>query len=237
MVRAGTQPGPQVPNLMRAHVRVWDRNGTQVFSSLKAKDGIVNDLDTLPPALQEMIRITGMGGIARAWLPPEAMAAWKPGSFPNEELVFELELLGEVPPRAQTVKEVPVGQGSSAAGSGFAPPDLAGAPRDARTTSTGLKFVVQAPGNGPRPTSGSRAGVLVDAWASRGLKLEQVVTGHAVTVSIDSAPAGLGDVLTELATKGRARVWVPPSRATQLFPAHKDVPLIVDVTLTAIESS
>jgi hypothetical protein len=184
-----------------------------------------------------MIRITGMGGVARAWLPPEAMAGWKPASFPNEELVFELELLGEVPPPAQTVKEIPANQGPSGASSSFAPPDLAGPPRDARMTATGLKFVVQAPGNGPRPAAGSRARVLFDAWATRGLTLEPVVKAYSVTVSRDSAPAGLGDILKELAATGRARVWVPPDKAKFLFPEHQNVPLIVDVTLVGIESS
>jgi len=215
--------------------------GKQIFSSgSTAKGGLLVDLSNMPPALIEMIRITGVGGVARAWLPPETTTAWKPPSFPNEDLAYEIEILEEV-------KSTPTDEDRDAATAGsavvmgaldtVAPPDLSGPPKEARTTSAGLRFIVLAPGTGARPGPNAKLRVLADAWAQKGLTVEKAVQRYAVSLKASSAPVGVGEVLQQLGVGGRARVWVPAAKAGGIFPQHQGQSLVVDLTLDNIESS
>lgn len=224
---------------MRVAVKVWDKRGKQIFSSSGAKRGILTDLKNLSPALLEMIRVTGIGGRVRAWLPPEAMARWRPDSFPNEELIYEMEILEEVSP------PTPVGANEAPASSAVVmgsfdtapPPDLSGPPKEARTTSAGLRFIVLAPGAGAHPGPNAKLRILADAWAQKGLTVAKTIQKYAVTLKASSAPVGLGEVLQQLGVGGRARVWVPSAKAASIFPQHQDQSLVVDLTLDNVESN
>jgi FKBP-type peptidyl-prolyl cis-trans isomerase len=212
---------------------VWTPAGKKVFSSMPSQDGLSVDLDSLSPALREVVRLAGIGGVIRLWLPPDGMAGWEPKSFPPGDLIFEIEVLAEGP--ADVTDTVTLDAPASAATPTLAPPDLADAPKDARTTRSGLKYVVQRDGTGPHPNRNATSRLSVNAWAKRGLTLEERERNFAVTVTTMSAPAGLGEVLAQLGTDGKARVWVPVSRAEDLFPQHKDQALILDVTLTGFD--
>lgn len=239
LLRQGKVPGPQPPSFMRASVKVWDTRGKQIFSSSAAKRGILTDLRNLSPALLEVMRVTGVGGMARAWLPPEAMVTWRPSSFPNEDLVYEIEILEEVEAPQNAVRsEAPAGS-TVVVGTldTVAPPDLSGPPKEARTTAAGLRFVVLAPGTGARPGANARLAVLADAWAQKGLTVEKTIQRYAVSLKPSSAPAGLGEVLQQLGVGGRARVWVPAAKAASVFPQHQDQSLVVDLTLDNVESN
>jgi hypothetical protein len=240
LVRPGKQPGPQLPRQLVAGVKVWDTTGKQIFSSAANPHGIVVGLDSLPNGIQEMIRLTGFGGVARAWLPPAAMRGWKPQSFPNEELLYEIEILGDLPPPVMEVVEsgeAPSSMTSALAAASLPPPELSGPPKDARTTSSGLKFVVSSPGGAARPGPDAKLRVLADAWVAQGLTVEKTVRGHAVALTTQAAPAGLGDVLKQLGRGGRARVWVPAAKAREVFPQEKGKALVVDLTLQSIDGS
>jgi hypothetical protein len=238
LVRQGKTPGPQAPRQMVASIKVWDTAGKQVFTSAANPNGMVVGLDVLPPAIREMIRMTGMGGVARAWLPPAAMEGWKPHAFPGGELLYEIEILGDLPPPTNEVQELP-GEASpviaSALAAAASAPDLSGPPQDAHATASGLKFVVMSGGGATHPGPEAKVNLFADAWVTSGLTVEQVVRRHSVTVKAQAAPAGLGDVLKELGPGGRARVWVPAGKSASIFPQQKGQPLIVDLTLASIE--
>ena len=212
---------------------MWTPAGKKIFSSIPSQDGLSVDLDSLSPALREVVRLAGIGGVVRLWLPPDGMADWKPKSFPPGDLIFEIEVLAEGP--ADVTNTVTLDAPPSTASPTLAPPDLADAPKDARTTRSGLKYVVQREGTGGPPSGNATSRLSVNAWAKRGLTLEERERNFAVTVTTASAPAGLGEVLAQLGVDGKARVWVPASRAKDLFPQHKDQTLILDVTLTGFD--
>jgi hypothetical protein len=240
LLRQGKQPGPQLPRQLVAGIKVWNSAGKRIFTSESNPNGIVVGLNSLPPAIQEMIRATGFGGLARAWLPPSAMDGWKPSSFPNEELLYELEILGDLP--APTMEVMDVGGAPAAATSALAvasapPPDLSGAPKDALSTASGLKFVLLTPGDSAKPGPDVKVHVLADAWVARGLTVEKTVRQHAVSLTTQTAPAGLGEVLKQLGRGGRARVWVPAAKSGEVFPHEKGHPLVVDLTLQSIDGS
>jgi hypothetical protein len=240
LLRQGKQPGPQLPRQLVAGIKVWNSAGKRIFSSEANPNGIVVGLNSLPLAIQEMIRATGFGGIARAWLPPAAMQGWKPSSFPNEELLYEIEILGDLPAPTMEVMDVGGAPGpvtSALAMASVAPPDLSGAPKDALSTTSGLKFVLLTPGDSAKPAPDAKVQVLADAWMARGLTVEKTVPQHAVALTVRTAPAGLGDVLKQLGRGGRARVWVPAAKSGEVFPHEKGHPLVVDLTLQSIDGS
>jgi len=218
-----------------AQVSVWTPSGKKAFTSLPSKEGLSVDLATLPVALREVVRLAGVGGVARLWLPPEAMEGWKPQSFPPGDLVFEIEILGEGP--ADVITMVQAGAPASSTSPPLPPPDLADPPKEASTTHSGLRYLIQSEGTGPHPAANATSRLSVDAWAKRGLTLESVEHNFGVTVTTASAPLGLGEVLSRLGTHGKARIWVPANKAKDLFPQHRDVALIVDVTLGSVESN
>lgn len=241
LVRQGKVPGPQAPRQMVAGIKVWNTTGKQVFSSAANPNGMVVGLEVLPPAIREMIRVTGMGGLARAWLPPAAMEGWKPHAFPSGELLYEIEIVGDLPPPTNEVQEL-AGEASplvasALAAASSAPPDLSGPPQDAHPTASGLKFVVMSAGGAAHPGPDAKVHLLADAWVTSGLTVEQVVQRHPVTVKAGAAPGGLGEVLKELGPGGRARVWVPASKSGSVFPQQKGQPLVVDLTLASVDGT
>jgi hypothetical protein len=234
VVRQGKQPGPQLPNQLRAHVTVWDTSGKRVFTSRPSNEGVNVDLESLSLALREVVRLIGIGGLARLWLPPQAMEGWKPHSFPAGDLIYDLEVLEEVPAPTTTIAPVaPIASGLST--SAAPPPDLSGPPKDSQRTRGGLSYVIQSPGTGAAVPSAASAHLRINAWAQRGLTAEQVVRDQSISLTPAGAPAGLGGVLTQLAPSGQARIWVPANKAKDLFPRQKDEALIVDITLVSVD--
>jgi hypothetical protein len=159
------------------------------------------------------------------------MEGWKPQSFPPGELIFEIEVLREGP--ADVTSTIPLSSPPSAPPPALAAPDLADPPKNASRTRTGLRYLVQSEGTGPRPPGDATSHLSVDAWAKHGLTLENVEANFGVTVTTASAPLGLGEMLSRLGAGGKARIWVPANKAKDLFPQHKDQELIVDVTLSS----
>ena len=242
LVKQGRVPGPQAPARMHAQVTVWDKSGRQLFTSTTAKAPLGIDLDALSLPLREVVRLTGVGGTVRLWLPPEAMEGWKPQSFPNEELVYEVEIVGESTPASAHVYGSPA-EAASAIGATVpvapvapTPPDLSGPPKDARMTRLGVKYAIVNVGSGQHPKKSAKAHISFNAWAARGLTLETIEHDKSEIVTPGSAPGGLGEVLEQLGRGGRARIWVPASKAVDVLPQHKDEALIVDITLDNIDA-
>jgi hypothetical protein len=232
LVHQGKQPGPQPPQRMQAHVTVWDASGRKVFTSMPNPDGVNVDLETLSPALREVVRLIGIGGTARLWLPPEASEEWRPRAFPNSDLIYEVQVIREARASAVSVAQAPVVPATV-----VSPPDLAGPPKDARRTATGLAYVIETPGSGTAPGATSRAQLALNAWAQRGLTAAQVIHEQKIVITPAKAPLGIGAVLTQLGTAGTARLWVSAEQATALFPQRFNEALIVDVTLLNVESN
>jgi hypothetical protein len=116
------------------------------------------------------------------------------------------------------------------------PPDAAGPSSDARTSSTGLKYLRLIGGDGANsPTRRDRIRTLLDAWTIEGVVVEQVLTRHEVVTTAERAPAGLGAVATAMIEGERVRVWVPARLSHQILADAKGKELVVDMTLAKIE--
>jgi FKBP-type peptidyl-prolyl cis-trans isomerase len=188
----------------------WERNGKQFEGT--PSSGAFNrfEMKELPPGLSN--ELTGMveGERRRLWA-PAALAYGLRKNFvnaPKGDMTFEVELVRIIP-----VPPVPA--------------DVKAAPKDAKTTKSGLTYVVLKKGTGKHhPTENTRANVIYSGWTPDGKMFQcSLIGGDLASVRVKRLPPGWREAMQLMVEGDKWRLWLPGKLAFgDLAPGQEAVP-------------
>jgi FKBP-type peptidyl-prolyl cis-trans isomerase len=188
----------------------WERNGKQFEGSAANGPPGRYALKDLPQGLADELKQMVEGDRHVIWV-PGALAYLKRQNFvnaPRGDMTFEVELL-----RVTPFPEVP--------------PDLKKAPKEAKTTKSGLTYVVLKKGTGKvHPKDDSHAMVFYAAWTPDGNMFQtSVAAGDGMRVKIDKLPPGWREAMKMMVEGDRWRLWLPGKLAFgEIAPGQEAMP-------------
>jgi FKBP-type peptidyl-prolyl cis-trans isomerase len=205
----------------------WERNGKQFEGS--DADGTPRryDLKELAPGLAAELTQMVEGDKRRLWLPGALAYANRPNfaNAPRGDMTYEIELvrLIQVPP---------------------VPENVAAVPKEAKTTKSGLAYLVLKKGTGKRhPTDDTRADVIYTAWKPNGdLFQTSLISGDTSPVRVKRLPPGWREAMAHMVEGDKWRLWLPGKLAFgELRPGQEPLPfgpppgpVVFDVELVKI---
>jgi peptidylprolyl isomerase len=205
----------------------WERNGKQ-FEGTDA-DGTPRryELKELAPGVAAELTQMVEGDKRRLWIPGALAYANRPNfaNAPRGDMTFEIELVRiiQVPP---------------------VPENVAAAPKEAKTTKSGLAYLVLKKGTGKRhPTEDTRANVIYTAWKPNGDMFQtSLIAGDTSAVRVKRLPAGWREAMVHMVEGDKWRLWLPGKLAFgDLRPGQEALPfgpppgpVVFDVELVKI---
>jgi peptidylprolyl isomerase len=170
------------------------------------------------------------GDRRRIWV-PSALAYGKRESFvnaPRGDMTFEVELVRIIP--------VPP-----------APPDVKAPPQGAKTTKSGLTYVVLQKGTGKtHPEDGTRVEAVYAGWTPDGTLFQtSVAGGDEVHIRVNRLPPGWREAMKMMVEGDKWRLWLPGKLAFGDLPPGQERlpfgpppgPVVMDVELVKITDS
>lgn len=117
-----------------------------------------------------------------------------------------------------------------------APPDVAAPPAHATRTSSGLAYVVLAPGQGARrPARDESAEVHYTGWHTDGRMFDSSVTrGQPATFPLRAVIEGFAEALALMTEGQRIRVWIPEALAYGGRPGRPAGTLVFEIELLRV---
>jgi peptidylprolyl isomerase len=117
-----------------------------------------------------------------------------------------------------------------------APPDVAAAPADAETTSSGLKSKVLTAGTGTtKPVPQDVVVVHYTGWTADGKMFESsVLRGRPSAFAVDRIIAGWSEGVQLMVEGEKRRLWIPPTLAFEGVKDRPQGPIVFDVELIDI---
>jgi peptidylprolyl isomerase len=205
----------------------WERNGRQFEGMGPNTPPNRYDLKELCPGLSQEIQQMAVGDKRRIWV-PAALAYAKRTDFanaPKGDMTFEVELMNIVP-RATT------------------PADLKAPPKDAKTTKSGLTYVVLTKGKGKRhPADETRAEVVYTGWTPDGRMFQtSVASQEPAIVRVRMLPPGWKEAMKLMVEGDKWRLWLTGKLGFgELAPGAENLPfgmpsgpIVYDVELVRI---
>jgi len=205
----------------------WERNGNQFEGTpTNAEPGRYAVKELVPGLAGELARMVE-GERRRLWV-PSALAYGARPSFtnaPKGDVTYEVELVRVIPrPRV--------------------PSDLRSPPAGAKTTKSGLVYLVLEKGSGKtHPTGQGRANVVYSAWTPDGRMFECSVAGADIArVALRRLPPGWREAMLRMVEGDKWRLWLPGRLAFgDLQPGQEALPfgpppgpVVFDVELVKI---
>ncbi len=211
---------PTADDSVEVHYTGWTTDGKMFDSSVKRGHTAKFPLRGVIAGWTEGLQLMHVGEKMRFWIPEELAYKGQP-SRPQGMLVFDVELKTVVhPPK-------PI----------EAPNDVAAAPKDAKTTKSGLAYKVLQEGTGKdHPKATSRVTVHYTGWTTDGKMFDSSVQrGEPATFPLSGVIAGWTEGL-QLMTKGeKTRLWIPQDLAYKGRPGAPAGMLVFDVELLEIQ--
>jgi FKBP-type peptidyl-prolyl cis-trans isomerase len=205
----------------------WERNGKQFEGTAANGEARRYDMKEIAIGLANELGLMVEGDRRRLWL-PSALAYGKRTNFanaPKGDMTYEVELVRVVP-------LPPV------------PPDLKAAPKEAKTTKSGLAYLVLKKGSGKQhPAENTRADVIYSAWTPDGHMFQTSLIGSDVThVRVSRLPPGWREAMLHMVEGDKWRLWLPGKLAFgELQPGQEAMPfgpppgpVVFDVELVKI---
>lgn len=211
------RPGPE--DVVEVHYTGWTTDGKMFDSSKKRGQTAKFPLNRVIPGWTEGLQLMAEGDVARLWIPEELAYRGMPGR-PQGMLVFDVELKRVVEPP----KKIP------------APEDVAGPPKDAKKTKSGLAYKVLQPAKGgAKPTATSRVKVHYTGWTTDGKMFDSSVQrGQPAVFPLNGVIAGWTEGLQLMRVGEKARLWIPEALAYKGAPGAPAGMLVFDVELLDI---
>lgn len=171
----------------------WERNGRQFEGTAATGDARRYDMKDLVPGLAQELQQMAEGDRRRLWV-PAALAYGKRTDFanaPKGDMTYEVELERIVPKPAT-------------------PPDLKEPPKDAKTTKSGLRYLVLAKGKGKQhPVDESRAEVIYTGWTPDGRIFQtSVAASDKAAVRVRLLPPGWREAMKLMVEGDKWRLWL-----------------------------
>jgi peptidylprolyl isomerase len=171
----------------------WERNGRQFEGMGPGSPPRRFDMKELAPGLSQELQRMVEGDKRRIWV-PAALAYAKRTDFanaPKGDMTFEVELVRIVPRPP-------------------APPDLKAPPKEAKTTKSGLVYLVLTKGKGKRhPVDETRAEVIYTGWQPDGKMFQtSIAAGDTATVRVKLLPPGWREAMKLMVEGDKWRLWL-----------------------------
>lgn len=205
----------QKDDIVRIHFTGWTPEG-RVFDSSVMRDKPASiTIENAIKGWREALTMMTLGEQRRVWVPRELGYDEQHPNGPQSAVVFDLELLEILTPRA--------------------PRDVTGPPAHAERTASGLAFEVLRPGTGgEHPKSNSVVRVDYSGWTTDGKMFDSSVKrGMAAEFALDRVIEGWTEGLQLMTVGEKRRLWVPEELAYKGEQEPRGM-LVFDVELLAI---
>ena len=213
---------PSETDRVTVHYSGWTTDGQLFDSSHRRGEPVTLGLDGVIPGWTEAVQLMVAGESRRLWVPQDLAYAGRPGAPPGM-LVFDIELISfEAPPPPPET-----------------PPNVAGPPRNAERTESGLASLRLEEGTGDRhPTEADVVQMHLDGWMTNGELFDSTSSrGQPLTMPLARfALVGLREGIQLMVAGEKRRFWVPEELA---FAGQQGAPpgmLVFDVQLIEIVS-
>lgn len=218
----GDSPGPV--DTIVVDFSMWTSDGRLAFSSYPDAQPAGFSVSTLPPNLRVLLTQLKVGSHVLLWVPRAALAGWKPSPWPDADLVFELELLAVSHVSVRDTNGNPIEPVPSLA------PDAAGPPASAEKTQSGLRYIYLAHAVRQKPPTGSdHLDVLATAYVVEGIEVKLLRSGFKTATTLSRAPGKLRDLLAQLSSGDRVRVWLPKGDGSAIIAEAGAREMILDL--------
>ena len=207
---------PQPSDAVRVNCSIWrTADASLVAESLN----VVRGVTALSPWWSEGIQKMVVGETRTFWIPATLGFAEHAGdtATPTKMVIELLEILS--PPSA--------------------PPDVHGAPKDAKMERDGLATRIIAGGTGAvHPTIRDVVTVTYTGWTTDGRMFESSYSrGKPATFAIDAKVPGLAEALQLMVEGEERRIWIPEALAYGARPQRPHGTVVFDVVLLEIEQA
>jgi peptidylprolyl isomerase len=213
------KPGPT--DQVRVGYAGWTKDGN-MFDSAPAEKPATLGVANVIPGWVEGLQLMVEGEKRRLWIPSELAYGRTPmPGAPVGDLVFDVELV-EILKAPET------------------PKDVAKAPKDAKTTESGLAYRVLTKGTGTKhPTATSRVTVHYSGWTPDGKLFDSSVQrGAPSSFMLNQVVKGWTEGLQLMVEGEKTRFWIPAALAYGEKPARPGAPAgnrVFDVELLQIQ--
>jgi len=165
-----------------------------------------------------------VGDSARFWIPESMAYQGRPGK-PGGMLVFDIDLLEIKPPPPPPPS---------------APPDVAAAPKDAKTTASGLAYKVLKAGkaDGAKPGPTDTVTVHYSGWTTDGQLFDSSIPRQSpATFPLTNVIKGWTEGLQLMKVGDRFRFWIPVDLAYNNQPGKPAGMLVFDIELLDVKAA
>ena len=210
---------PDATDIVTVHYTGWVASDGRMFDSSVARGTPSTfPLDRVMTGWRECVQLMAVGEKRRCWLTQDLAYRGQAGR-PTGMVVFDIELID-----TRRSPRIP-------------PPDVAGAPDDAKRTSTGLAYRVLRPGTGTRhPAAWSRVTVHYTGWTTDGKMFDSsIARGMPATFGLSDVIAGWTEGVALMVEGERTRLWIPENLAYKGEVGQPRGMLVFDVELIRIE--
>ncbi len=216
VLKEGNGAQPTADDQVEVNYTGWTTDGKMFDSSKKQGQPVKFPLKGVIPGWTEGLQLMKEGETRRLWIPESLAYGGRPG-FPAGMLVFDVELLHVFKAPAP----IP------------APPDVAGPPKDAKKTKSGLAYKVLQKGTGKEhPKSTNSVTVHYTGWTTDGKMFDSSVQrGRPATFPLDRVIPGWTEGVQLMVVGEKTRFWIPEQLAYQGRPGAPKGMLVFDVEL------
>ena len=209
---------PKAEDNVKVHYTGWTTDGKMFDSSVARGKPASFGLNRVIPGWTEGLQLMVSGEKRRLWIPEALAYKGRPGS-PQGMLVFDVELL--------EIVQAPE-----------APKDVAAAPKDAQSTSTGFTSKVLQKGKGDKhPGATSVVSVHYTGWTTDGKMFDSsVLRGQPATFGLNRVIAGWTEGVQLMVEGEKRRMWIPEALAYKGRPGSPKGMLVFDVELLQIKN-
>ena len=213
---------PKKDDRATVHYTGWTTDGNMFDSSVQRGAPSTFGVGQVIEGWTEGLQLMTPGSKYRFWIPENLAYKGRPGP-PAGMLVFDVEMVS-----FEKVPEPPP-----------APKDVAAAPKDAKTTASGLAYKILKHGTGKvHPTVDDRVEVQYTGWTTDGKMFDSSIPrGRPITFGLKQVIAGWTEGMQLLVEGDSARFWIPENLAYKGRPGAPAGMLVFDVQLLKIEPS
>ena len=189
---------PERSDVVKVHYSGWTTDGRLFDSSVKRGRPAEFRLDRVIAGWTEGLQLMVPGEKRRFWIPEKLAYAGRPGT-PQGMLVFDVELLGfKKPPKPPQV-----------------PKDVAGPPKRAKRSKSGLAWRVLSKGTGKkRPKATNNVQVHYSGWTTDGKLFDSSLTrGAPASFPLNQVIPGWTEGVQLMVEGEKRRLWIPEELA------------------------
>jgi len=205
---------------VRVNFTFWNEKGKLANSSEKLGGPVTWELSSVIIGLAEGLTLMRVGEQRRLWVPDELGYVGRPG-YPRGNSVYDIELLeiiDGVPPQP-------------------APADVAGAPKGAVKTASGLAYkFLEKSGGGEKPRPWDRVTIHFTGWTADGAMFDSSRSHERpATIDLPTVIPGWQQVLPSMSIGDSVRAWIPEALAYQGRVGEPKGQVVFDLELVSIQ--